>query len=139
MENKINPLIDFAFKRIFGVDENKDILIDFLNATLILRNPIETIEILNPFIERSALDDKLSILDIKARLKNGELINIEIQIANNYDMEKKSLYYWAKTYVGQIGIGGKYRDLKKTICIDLLDFDYIDTEYFHNIFHIIER
>jgi predicted transposase/invertase (TIGR01784 family) len=97
---RVNPLVDFAFKRIFGVEENKDILIDFLNATLKYENPIESLELLNPYIDKSALDDKLSVLDIKAKLTNGELVDVEVQIANNYDMEKRSLYYWSKMYSG---------------------------------------
>jgi predicted transposase/invertase (TIGR01784 family) len=138
MFEKVNPLIDFAFKRIFGVTENKDILIDFLNATLRLKEPVENLEILNPYIDKSALDDKLSILDIKAKLKNGELVNIEVQIANKYDIEKKSLYYWGKTYVGQMRTGYKYKELQKTICINILNFDYIKSEEFHTEFHIRE-
>jgi predicted transposase/invertase (TIGR01784 family) len=138
MIDRINPLNDFAFKRIFGVEENKDILIDFLNATLKLKEPIENLEILNPYIDKSALDDKLSILDIKAKMQNGELVNIEVQIANKYDIEKKSLFYWGKTYVGQLQTGNKYKELKKTICINILNFNFIAIEEFHTEFHIRE-
>jgi predicted transposase/invertase (TIGR01784 family) len=51
MIEKVNPLIDYAFKRIFGIEDNKDILIDFLNAVLDLSKPIENVEILNPYLD----------------------------------------------------------------------------------------
>jgi predicted transposase/invertase (TIGR01784 family) len=84
------------------------------------------------------LDDKLSILDIKAKLKDGELVNIEVQIANHYNIEKKSLYYWGKTYISQLSPGEQYNKLKKTICINILSFKYFEIENFHSIYHISE-
>jgi predicted transposase/invertase (TIGR01784 family) len=53
-------------------------------------------------------------------------------------MEKKSLFYWSKAYANQIGKGGQYRDLKKTICINILNFRYFKIENFHSIYHILE-
>ena len=47
----INPKIDFAFKKIFGSEDSKDILISFLNALIYEEQPvIQSIEILNPYI-----------------------------------------------------------------------------------------
>jgi predicted transposase/invertase (TIGR01784 family) len=138
MINRFNPLVDFVFKRIFGNEEDKDLLIDFLNSILQFPIPVNSVEILNPYIDKSALDDKLSILDIKARLNNGELVNIEVQIVNKYDVEKRSLYYWSKMYCGQITEGGKYKELNKAICINILDYDIFNIPKYHTKFIIKE-
>lgn len=86
------------FKRIFGVEENKDILLSFLNSTL--KRPegqeLKEIELVDPHIHPDQVGDKASILDVKARTKTGVRIHIEIQLHNKYDIEKRSLYYWAK-------------------------------------------
>lgn len=66
---KINPRVDFAFKLIFGNEQNKDILISLLNAILedYQSYPIESIEILNPLGCKEYSKDKLTILDIKVK------------------------------------------------------------------------
>jgi predicted transposase/invertase (TIGR01784 family) len=65
----VDPKVDYAFKRLFGRPENGDLLLDLVNA--ILRPPpgrrVAALDILNPFNDKEALDDKLSILDLRAR------------------------------------------------------------------------
>lgn len=82
MLDRLDPKVDFVFKRIFGVEENKDVLLDFLNVALRESEPrpITDIQILNPYIDKNALHDKLSILDIHARTADGKQVNIEIQL-----------------------------------------------------------
>jgi predicted transposase/invertase (TIGR01784 family) len=121
MYERFNPLVDFVFKKIFGDEKNKDILIDFLNAELKMEKPIETIEILNPNINKDSPGDKFSILDICARLAGGELVNIEVQVNDEYNIDKRSLYYWSRLYSGQLTSGADYLKLKKTICINILN------------------
>ena len=99
---------------------------------------LDTIKVLNPFIRRELLEDKTSILDIKAKTVTDELINIEIQLANKYNMDKRSLYYWSKLYSGQLSAGQDYRELKKTITINIINFNYLEGDSFHKIFHIKE-
>jgi predicted transposase/invertase (TIGR01784 family) len=103
MYERLDPKVDFVFKRIFGVEENKEVLLDFLNVVLkdTEPQPIVDLQILNPYIDKQALQDKLSILDIHARTKDGKQINIEIQLYNRYDIEKRTLYYWSKLYSSQ--------------------------------------
>ena len=76
----INPCVDFAFKKIFGVIENKDILIHFINSVIKKKIPIKRIHLCNPFNDKEHIRDKLSVLDIKALDEEGELYNIEMQI-----------------------------------------------------------
>ena len=134
------PGVDFVFKRIFGIEENKDILLDFLNAVFESANEpgVTDVEILNPFLDKAAVYDKQSILDIKARTESGTFINIEIQLWNQRDIEKRTLYYWSRVYGGQLIEGGQYRNLRRTVTINILGFNYIDNDRYHNTFHLRE-
>ncbi|MGL5752542.1 MAG: Rpn family recombination-promoting nuclease/putative transposase, partial [Paraclostridium sp.] len=96
MKSLLDPKIDFVFKNIFGLDKNEQILISFLNATLKPKHLITSLKVKNTDLEKSFLDDKFSRLDIKATTNNKEIINIEIQLKNEYNMVKRSLYYWSK-------------------------------------------
>ncbi len=64
-------------------------------------------EILNPFIDKEALTDKMSVLDIRARTETRTLINVEIQLWNRRNIEKRTLYYWARMYAEQLEEGNR--------------------------------
>ena len=71
---------DYAFKRLLGVEENKAILQDFLECVLNLASDeIADIELLDKELKKDHICDKTAILDIQVRLKNGTLIDVEIQ------------------------------------------------------------
>lgn len=84
------------------------------------------------------LDEKIGILDVRVKTNEGSQINIEIQMINQYNMIKRTLFYWSKLYAGQIKKGGRYRELQKTITINILNFDYIDIDKFHTTYHLYE-
>ncbi len=137
----LSPTVDFIFKNIFGTKDNQDLLLSFLNAVFEDAGQplVESVEILNPFLEKDALSDKMSVLDVKARTPSGTLVNVEIQVRNERDMEKRTLYYWAKMFQGQLLIGQNYRDLHKAITINVLDFNYLPTTRYHSTFKICEE
>ncbi|WP_137842727.1 Rpn family recombination-promoting nuclease/putative transposase [Bacillus sp. 2SH] len=103
----VNLRIDFAFKQLFGTSGNEDILIAFLNAMLqdSLESPIVSLQLEDPHLHREHEEDKLSILDISATLDSGTKVNVEIQLNNNHDMIKRSLYYWGRLYTSQLQKG----------------------------------
>jgi predicted transposase/invertase (TIGR01784 family) len=141
MLDRLSVKNDFIFQKIFGCNENKAILIDFLNALLGLPagQQITDLEISeNTRLQKEYPEDKLGILDIKAQTDTGELINIEIQLLNQYDMDQRTLFYWARLYTGQLKEGQLYRDLKKAITINILDFNFIEVDYYHTVFHLFE-
>lgn len=77
MKSGIDPKIDLAFKWLFGREQNMDLLIDLLNAVLkplLAVQEIVSLELLNPFSEQDSVDDKLSIVDVKARDCSGRQI-----------------------------------------------------------------
>ena len=123
----INPRVDIAFKKIFGVEENKDILISLLNAIISEDDQIDEIELLNPYNERNFQKDKLSILDIKARNKITQTyFLIEMQLAEEINYHKRSLYSWSRVYANQLKKGDLYEKLTKVIAIHILNFTCIE-------------
>ena len=119
----VDPKIDYAFKRLFGMERNRDVLIDLIDSVLQLppEQRISDIQILNPFNEKETLDDKLSIVDIKARDQLGRQYNIEMQMLAYQVFRKRVLYYWAKLYQQQLHESDDYLSLKPTISICFLD------------------
>ena len=140
MPYDINPRIDLAFKRIFGVEENKDLTISLLNSIISEEDQVADITLLNPYNPQNFAEDKLSILDIKARGCNGKLFNIEIQITDESDYHKRALYYWAQLYSDQMKKGDDYSKLEKTIGIHILNIPCIfETKKYHNRFRLKEE
>lgn len=115
----IDPKVDYAFKKLFGSEENKPLLISLLKA--ILRFEIVDVELLNPFSDKDSLDEKLSILDIKARLDDGRLINVEMQMVITSIYPNRALFYWAKTHHQQLAEGEPYAKLRPTISIHIVN------------------
>ena len=130
------PKMDFVFKRIFGNENHPNILISFLNAVLNPVDPIKSVNLKDTTIEKSHLEDKYSRLDVKAMTNKGEHINIEIQLKDEYNMIKRSLYYWSKLYEGQLESGENYQKLSRTICINLLDFNLLNHSNFHSVYRL---
>ena len=138
MRGLLDPKMDFVFKNIFGSEKHPNILISFLNATLKPKDLITAVEIKNTDLNKGYIEDKFSRLDVKATTSNNEIINIEIQLKNEYNMIKRSLYYWSKLYSEQLSEGEDYSVLKRTICINILNFKYLKTRKFHSGYRLKE-
>ena len=135
-----NPRVDIAFKKIFGVEENKDLLISLINSVMAKEDQVVEITLLNPYNIKDFKHDKLSVLDIKAKSADGRRFNIEMQVADEADYDKRALYYWAKLYTEQLKEGNDYSRLSKAIGIHILNFISItQNQKYHNVFHITEK
>src|SRR5947209_6137756 len=123
MKPEIDPKVDFAFKKVFGSEANVPILASLLNA--VLQPPADRLlvelEIRNPFNDKDALDDKLSILDIKARDERGQQYNIEMQMVASGVYRHRVLYYWAVLHSEQLYQGDDYAKLQPTISISFVN------------------
>jgi predicted transposase/invertase (TIGR01784 family) len=104
VQHPIDPKIDCVFKALLGADRNRGLLIHFLNAILAdeWAVPIVEVEMINPYNEREFFDDKLSIVDVKARDPAGRTYQIEIQVLNIPDLPARILYGWADLYSAQL-------------------------------------
>src|SRR5262249_38574015 len=122
-----------------GVEENKDLLISLINSIVSEEDQVIDVELLNPYNPRNFRNDKLSILDIKAKSHAGKRYNIEIQISDEADYDKRALYYWAKLYTEQLQKSDDYSVLNKAIGIHILNFTSIlSTPTYHNRFQLLE-
>lgn len=139
----MKPKIDFAFKLLFGSDNQRSrtLLIDLLNAILGLKGSkrITSVVHLDPYLNKEYESDKMSIMDIEVRTDAGELIDIEMQIGNVDDYRKRTLYYWAKMYAKDISEGDPYRLLTRCVVINILNFRlFNETKKYHNTFAALE-
>lgn len=98
------------------------------------------VTLLNPYNPKNFKTDKLSILDIKAKSESGKRYNIEIQVTDEADYDKRALYYLAKMYKEQLKEGADYSELSKAIGIHILNFTSItNTDNYHNAFQLSEK
>ncbi len=135
---RINPRVDFAFKKLFGSEENKDLLISLINAIVSEQEQVVEVTLKNPYNLADYRAGKMSILDIKARSENNRWFNVEMQISEDYNFDKRAIYYWAKLVTEQLSEGMMFKELKKTISINILDFNFIpETKEVHNCYKII--
>jgi len=119
----ISPKTDFAFKKIFGSTDSKDILISFLNAILYRGEPtIKDLEIINPYSASRVTGLKDTYLDVKAKITGDKTVIIEMQVLNVAAFDKRVLYNAAKTYATQLKSGEGYWKLKPVIALTITDF-----------------
>ena len=133
MKHQIDPKIDCVFKALLGSEDNLNLLVHFLNAIIgsELAMPLATVDIINPYNDKEYLEDKLSIVDVKARDSSGNIYQIEIQLVNFANIKERILYNWADIYSQQLQNGEGYYQLRPTYSIWLLSDNLIkeDTDY----------
>ena len=119
----ISPKVDYAFKKIFGSEQSKEILISFLNAIIYGEEKIiQSLTIVNPYNPGQAMTLKDTYLDIKAVLADGSIVVIEMQIARVSAFSKRVIYNLSKAYSNQLGIGEEYLSLTPVIAVTITDF-----------------
>ena len=128
----VNPRNDVAFKKIFGNEEHKEILISFLNAVLDLtgEKEIQDIELLNPYQAPRIEALKYTLLDVRAKDKRGVTFIVEMQVAHVEGLRKRFTYYTSKAYASQIERGQEYPKLNQVIFIGILNFNEFETPHY---------
>jgi len=119
---------DIAFKKVFGCEQHKEILIGFLNAVLDLQGDkrIKSVTLKNPWQAPDLPILKETILDIKAIDHRDITFIVEMQVKDNPCFDKRALFYTAKAYTAQINKGDDYPKLNQVIFIGILDFNSFD-------------
>jgi predicted transposase/invertase (TIGR01784 family) len=123
----LDPKNDVSFKKIFGSEKNKDILIHFINDILELEgsDKIKQVEFLSPIQDPEIASKKQSIVDVLCSDENGVQIIVEMQVAPTKGFEKRAQYYASKAYSRQLNSGqeddGKYYNLKEVVFIAIAD------------------
>jgi len=125
----IDPKIDFAFKKIFGSSDSKDILINFLNAILYEAQPlIEDLEIIDSPPENPTLGAQETRLDVKATINGDRIALVEIQLINVPSFGNRVLYNAAKSYSQQLTGKDRYERLKTVISLKIADFEMFENQ-----------
>ncbi len=131
-DEKIPITNDYIFKKIFSKKGNEDILKDLLIG--ILEIPIEKIEVQSEVsLEKELIGNKLGRLDIVAVLNDDTIINIEMQVGKQYNYIDRSLYYWSGSYYNDLKAGEDYSKTKKTIGINILNYELFKEGPYHEI------
>lgn len=125
-----NATNDALFKYIFGKEERKAITIDFLNTFLATEfdEPITDLSFTQTEMSPECYRDKEARFDVACQLWNGTKVDIEMQVVNNKDMDRRSIYYWADLFRKGFKIGSDYRELKPAITICILDYEMFSDE-----------
>jgi len=124
-----------------GEKGSEEQLLAFLNAVLgrAGNERLQSVEILEDrAITPDILGDKASVLDVRARTGDGARVNIEVQLRNVGDMDRRSLFYWSREYTKQIKAGEDCIGLPNVIAINIVDFEYVPSRDFHACFHLWE-
>ncbi|MBN2736542.1 MAG: PD-(D/E)XK nuclease family transposase [Spirochaetales bacterium] len=142
MKSYIPAWSDIFILYLWGTEENKDLLLSFINTVLEDADfeTIQSIDIQNAFNLKNFDIDKKTILDIKARDKHGRIYDIEVQSSGDRHFVNRSLYYWARLYSSQLTEGKIYTQLRPTICINILNFEiFEETRKAHSCFLLFEK
>jgi predicted transposase/invertase (TIGR01784 family) len=137
-EKYINPLTDFGFKKLFGEEVNKELLIDFLNELLPERHKIKELNYQQNEQLSSAEYDRKAIFDLYCESEKGEKFIVEIQRARQNFFKDRSVYY-ASFPIQQQAIKGSNWDfrLAAVYTIGILDFIFEeekdDKDYIHTV------
>ncbi|MDR2923724.1 MAG: Rpn family recombination-promoting nuclease/putative transposase, partial [Treponema sp.] len=98
---RLNPLNDYLFLKIMGEKGDEVQLLGFINAVLHRtgENRFCSVEIIeNKTFTPEVIGDKSSVLDVRAVLHDNTRTNIEVQLRNQHNMDRRSLFYWSKEY-----------------------------------------
>jgi len=136
---RLNPLNDYLFYKIMGEKGDEEQLLGFLNAVLghSGKEPIMSVEILeNKSFVANVKNGKSCVLDVRAVLANSTMVNIEVQLRNEHNIDRRSMFYWSRMYSESINKGQDYRELPNVIAINVVDFDFPPRGDFHTCFHL---
>jgi len=129
MSRYINPYTDFGFKRLFGEEANKDLLIDFLNALLPEKHRVKTLTFRNLEQLGIIVADRKAIYDIYCTAENGEHFIVEMQKEEEHYFKDRAIFYSAFPIRNQGKKGKKWNyELKAVYFIGILDFEYDEEE-----------
>jgi len=134
-----DPLNDFLFYKVMGERGDEVQLLGFINAVLgkTENDKFTSVEILeNKTFTPENIGDKSVTFDVRAILHGKTKVNVEVQLRNEHNMDKRSLFYWSEEFVKSLKAGQDYSELPDVIAINIIDFEYISTNSFHSCFRL---
>ena len=139
IERFLDPKNDFAFKKIFGTEKNKDILIHFLNDVVVFADhaKVEDVKFLPTIQDPDISSKKESSVDVICTDQFGKKHIVEMQVAKFKGFEKRAQYYAAKAYSGQLDEGEAYYKLNEVIFLAIVGFVMFPDKLSYKSDHII--
>ena len=139
IKKKLNLKNDVVFKAFFSRKGNEKFLIDFLEALLKIKiKEIQIREEVN--LEQLAVYEKGGRLDLQAVLDSGVIVNIELQLRNEYNIEQRTTYYSSKVISRETERGVDYEDIKKVIMINILNYNILNfSEYISETSIVLDK
>jgi len=124
----VNPFTDFGFKKIFGEEASKPMLLDFLNALLPQQAHIKNLSFKNTEQLGQTAVDRKAVYDIYCENDQGEKFIVELQKAKQDYFKERTIYYSTFPIREQAEKGEWNYNLKAVFCIGILDFTFKDHE-----------
>ena len=128
---RLKPLNDFIFGKTFGEKGDEEQLLSLLNAILAKtkHKKLVNIEIVeHRTFTAEVVGDKTSILDIRAVAEDGTRINIEVQLRDYGNMDRRSLFYWSREFASGLDKGDDYSQLANVIAINIVNFEAVSVD-----------
>ena len=128
--NFLDVKTDYAFKKVFGSDKSKHVLISFLNSMIDFEDgaKVQDLTIVNPYQAPLLKGMKDTYVDVKAVLDSGATVIIEMQVLNVEGFEKRVLYNAAKSYSTQLKKAEAYAKIDPVIALTITDFTMFEDE-----------
>jgi predicted transposase/invertase (TIGR01784 family) len=128
-EKYINPFTDFGFKKLFGSEYNKDLLIDFLNQVLGDKEQIKDLTYLNSEKLGKTPNDRKAIFDLYCENEQGDKFIIELQNVPQQYFKDRSIFYATFPIQEQAQKGNQWDyNLKAVYTVSILNFGFADTQ-----------
>ncbi|HOU91719.1 MAG TPA: Rpn family recombination-promoting nuclease/putative transposase, partial [Polyangiaceae bacterium] len=138
MPPTLDPKNDVVFKLLFSDERNRDLLRSLLNAVLQPPRPVVSVEVINPEIQKDAVDDRGLVLDILAVDDRGTRTDVEMQAYAQEAMPERALYHWARLYRDGRGRGDAFAALLPCRVIFILTHPELLGVRVHSIFRVLE-
>jgi predicted transposase/invertase (TIGR01784 family) len=92
----------------------------------------------NKTFSPDAVNDKSVIFDVRAVLQGETRVNVEVQLRNQFNMDKRSLFYWGKEFTKTLKKGQDYQNLPRVIAINIVDYEFSSVKNYHSCYHLRE-
>jgi len=122
-----SPKYDDVFKAVL-LEDDRTLMASFLSNALNLDVDADGIKVQNSAIPKKYIKDKCLFLDVLVGLKDGRQVNVEMQVEDEKNMGKRSMYNLARVMAGDLESGASYKKLRPLIALNILDFKYIKDE-----------
>ena len=132
---KIKPTDDYVFKRLFGDENNKDILISFLNALFDEYDflpRIQDLEFKNTEIPKIYEENKSARLDIKAKINENTYVDIEVQSKDANNLINRSIFYNSFMLINEVEEGSYLTEIPQVVSIWIIKGELSSRNIFKN-------